>query len=131
MGSKRSQVSLESLMAFGMVLFIFTITSFLAYQIKADKDSAELSAEMENECFRISALISKLSVMGPGSEVLTETVYNATFEPQKSIIVEAGEGKANCLSHFPFTIGKPVSLTIEPGPILLQNRAGIVRVEEP
>lgn len=100
---KKSQVSLETLSAVGMILIIFMFMSFFAYRINSDKFSAEERSLTENQCLRISNIISGIYLSNPGAEFNITLEYNTTFESGTGIFVKSENKESFCLNKIAFT----------------------------
>lgn len=123
-------MSLEALAAISSVLIIFIFMLFFAFRINEEKQSAEERSMTESQCMRLSTVLQKTYMLGPGSQFNITTDYNATFESGDAIVVKSENKESFCNPFVSFTNGTDDEFVMEKGRILLKNIDGTILIQK-
>lgn len=124
----RSQASIEMMAAIGIMIIIFILMSFFAFNISRDRQSAEDISSQESLCMRISNIITGISLSGPGTEFRMKLDKDASFD--SGIISVTANSQGSCASKAHFTNGTSSRFSMPRGNIVLKNVDGMVVIEE-
>lgn len=114
--------------AVGIVLLVFIFMCFFAYRINSDRFSAEERSMTENQCLRLSNIISEIYLASPGAEFNITLDCNTTFESEKGMAVKSENMESFCHSSIPFTNGTEERFMLEKGNISLRNVNGNIMI---
>lgn len=76
---KKSQVSIEFIFAFGIILFIFLIMLVFVVDKKHEISESEIILNKENTCLLISSLITSVFIDGDSTTINVSVDYNITI----------------------------------------------------
>ncbi len=124
--SKKCQVSVEAAIAVGIIFLIFALMLFFAYRINTDKKTAEDAADMENECIRLSSIISGMYIAGEGSHSNVTVEHSILVENSSTIFIRSEEMEVSCRCRVPVTDSSSGTFNITSRSISIVNNNGSV-----
>ncbi|MFC1755075.1 hypothetical protein ACFL96_17060 [Thermoproteota archaeon] len=128
--NKKSQASMEMVIAIGIVLIIFIFMLFFVYEIQNTKFTAEKRAGAENLCFRVSGIISGMYLAGSGSASNITLDHDIFFESGSSMIVMTENENISCNSHVGFTNTTHDTFVLHKGKISVSNILGSIMINQ-
>lgn len=130
---KRSQASIEAIISVGIVILIFVVMCFLAYDINSYRYFSERTGSAGNLCLRISNALSEMEVLPSGTQMTMYLANEAVFDSGRmvSVILEGTENSgASCTSKAMFSNGTSPTFRTGKGNVVFMNINGDVVVQE-
>ena len=122
---RKAQAGIEALITIGIIIIIF-IGIYSIYTTKnSDLETTELILDEQEDCLKLSSLITNTFISGPGTQVTIKTNYDLLINPESQVIKTPITTCTTRISTIT-TNGSMQPFTVPPGNITISNINNVI-----
>ena len=121
---KKAQVSIEWMMAIGIIFMIFILIYGISIDKRRDIVKSENYIGLKNECYKLAEGITSAFLNGNGTSIYVEIVYDAETDSVNRLIGINGVEYVTC--SIPFN--QFTATDLNAGTVKLYNQGGFISI---